>query len=202
MPDSLYARRGKPLLDAVAALAGLVVLSPLFLLIAAAVALGDPGPVFFRHERVGRGFRRFAVLKFRTMRSGTAGAPITKGGDPRVTGVGRFLRRTKLDELPQLLNVLRGEMSLVGPRPEVPRYVEEFRRDYEEILSVRPGLTDYAAIEFRDEEAVLASYPDPEEGYVREVLPAKIALYRRYLREMGLATDLRILWKTALRILA
>ena len=200
MRDSLYARFGKRALDAAASLAGLVVLSPVLLAAAAAVALLDPGPVFFAHERVGLGFRRFRVLKFRTMRAGGAGPAITTGGDPRVTAVGRFLRRTKLDELPQLLNVLAGDMSLVGPRPEVAKYVELFRADYEDILTVRPGITDFAAIEYRDEEAVLKSFPDPEKAYVEKILPDKIRLYRRYLAEMSLACDLKLILGTFLKI--
>jgi lipopolysaccharide/colanic/teichoic acid biosynthesis glycosyltransferase len=200
MRDSFYARRGKRALDAAAALAGLVVLSPVLLAAAAAVVLLDPGPVFFRHERIGLGFKPFFVLKFRTMRAGGGGPAITTGGDPRVTAVGRLLRKTKLDELPQLLNVLRGDMSLVGPRPEVAKYVELFRADYAEILSVRPGITDFAAIEYRDEEAVLRGHADPEKAYVETVLPDKIRLYRRYLAEMSLATDLKLVLGTFLKI--
>jgi lipopolysaccharide/colanic/teichoic acid biosynthesis glycosyltransferase len=201
MRGSFYARAGKRWLDAAAALAGLIVLSPLLLAVAAAVAVLDPGPVLFRQERMGLGLRPFLLYKFRTMRAGGAGPQVTAGGDPRVTPVGRFLRRTKLDELPQLFNVLRGDMSLVGPRPEVRRYVELFRGDYADILSVRPGITDYAAVEYRDEEAVLAACADPEKAYVEKVLPAKIALYRRYLGEIGFWTDLRLLAAT-LRALA
>ncbi len=198
MRADLYARGGKRAFDLAASAAGLVVLSPLLLAVAAAVVVLDPGPVFFRQTRVGRGFRSFRLFKFRTMRAAAEGTgpQVTVGGDARITAVGRILRRTKLDELPQLLNVLAGDMSLVGPRPEVPKYVELFRKDYEAVLSVRPGITDFAAIEYRDEEAVLAAYPDPEKAYVETVLPAKIALYRRYLDEIGPATDLGILFKT------
>jgi len=125
---------------------------------------------------------------------------LTSGGDARVTGVGRLLRKTKLDELPQLFNVLKGDMSLVGPRPEIAKYVDLFHAEYEEILTVRPGITDYAAIEFRNEEGLLKGYADPEAGYVLEVLPAKIDLYRRYLRERGMLTDIRILLATVRKI--
>ena len=178
------------------------VLSPLLALIALLVKLDSPGPVFFRQERIGLGFRPFRLFKFRTMAvdAPERGPAITAGGDSRVTRVGRRLRRTKFDELPQLINVLRGEMSLVGPRPEVRKYVEIFRRDYEEILAVRPGITDYAAIEFHDEEKVLARFENPEEGYVREVLPRKIALYREYLARRGFWVDLGIIFRTVLRI--
>jgi lipopolysaccharide/colanic/teichoic acid biosynthesis glycosyltransferase len=200
MPGSLYARGGKRAFDFAAALAGLALLAPFLAVVAVAIAVLDPGPVFFRQTRVGLGFRRFRLFKFRTMRAGGGGPEITTGGDSRVTPVGRLLRRTKLDELPQLLNVLAGDMSLVGPRPEVPKYVELFRADYEAVLSTRPGITDYAAIEYRDEESVLAAFPDPEKGYVEKVLPAKIALYRRYLERMSLGADLEILIKTLLKI--
>ncbi len=131
-----------------------------------------------------------------------SGALITAKGDRRITPAGRFLRRTKLDELPQLINVLAGNMSIVGPRPEVAKYVEMFRDDYyNEILAVRPGITDYAAIEFRDEETVLKRFPSPEEGYIREVLPRKIALYKKYVREMSFLTDLQLIFLTFWRII-
>lgn len=198
---SLYERRFKRLFDVAAAAAGLVVLSPILLAVAAALKLLDPGPVFFRQTRAGLGSKPFKIIKFRTMRAGCRGAEVTSGGDARVTPLGGLLRRTKLDELPQLFNVLRGDMSVVGPRPEVPRYVELFKDDYELILSVKPGITDYAAIKYRDEEAVLAAYRDPEEGYVTKVLPDKIALYRRYIAEVGLATDLRIILATVAKVI-
>ena len=200
MRDSFYARRAKRALDAAAAVAALVLLAPLLAAVGAAILILDPGPVLFRQTRVGRGFRPFQVLKFRTMRAGGGGSSITVGGDERVTPIGRLLRKTKLDELPQLLNVLRGDMSFVGPRPEVPKYVERFHAEYEAILSVRPGITDYAAIEYRDEENVLKSFPDPEKGYVEKVLPHKLELYRRYLNDMGLWTDLKIVLNTLWKI--
>ena len=199
-PMRFYERRIKRVFDVAASAAGLVVLSPVLLAVTAALKLLDPGPVFFRQTRAGLGSKPFQILKFRTMREGGAGALITSDGDARVTPLGRLLRRTKLDELPQLFNVLRGDMSVVGPRPEVPRYVELFKDDYDRILSVRPGITDYASIKYRDEEAVLASYRDPEEGYVTQVLPDKIALYRRYIEEVGFATDMRIILATAAKI--
>ena len=204
MPGDLYRTYGKRLFDAAASLSGLVLLCPLLVLIALVVKLSDGGPVLFRQVRVGRAFRPFLLLKFRTMvaDAGSRGPQVTKGGDPRITPVGRLLRKTKPDELPQLLNVLKGDMSIVGPRPEVPKYVEMFRdRHYNEILSLRPGITDYATIEFRDEETVLQRFADPEEGYVREVLPRKIELYERYLREIGFLTDLRIIALTFGKIL-
>lgn len=202
MRGSLYERHFKRAFDVAAAAAGLVVLSPVLLAVAAAMKLTDPGPVFFCQTRAGLGSKPFKIFKFRTMRAEGGGAQITSDGDARVTPLGRLLRRTKIDELPQLFNVLRGDMSVVGPRPEVPRYVELFKNDYELILSVKPGITDYAAIKYRDEEAVLAAYRDAEEGYVTKVLPDKIALYRRYIADIGFSTDMRIILATASKIVA
>jgi lipopolysaccharide/colanic/teichoic acid biosynthesis glycosyltransferase len=190
----------KRLVDVVASAAGLIALSPILVCVAAAVRLSSPGPVLFRHERIGLGGRKFKLLKFRTMSHGSVGAQITVGGDRRVTRVGRLLRRTKIDELPQLWNVLVGDMSLVGPRPEVERYVNEFAQEYHEILKVKPGITDFAAIEYRDEESVLATAMDPEAEYRRVVLPAKIGLYRKYIAEQSLWTDFTILARTAAAI--
>jgi lipopolysaccharide/colanic/teichoic acid biosynthesis glycosyltransferase len=198
MIDSLYVRYMKGLFDRTVAAVGLVVLMPLFLLVAAAIKLDSPGPVFFRQKRVGWGFSPFDLYKFRTMveNASEIGPAVTQGGDPRVTRIGRFLRRYKLDELPQLVNVLSGEMSLVGPRPEVERYVERFRQDYAGILRIRPGITDYAALAYRNEEDVLAAFADMEEGYVRVVLPGKITLYKEYISRMGFREDLKIIFQT------
>ena len=181
---------------------GLILLSPVFLVLALLVKLGSKGPVFFIQERMGRNFNSFGLLKFRTMVEGApaAGPAITAKGDPRITGVGKFLRKTKMDELPQLINVLKGDMSLVGPRPEVRKYVEAFEKDYRKILTVRPGITDFATIEYRDEEAVLAKYGNPEEGYVKEVLPQKIKLYERYLEEAGFFLDMKLIFRTLYEI--
>jgi lipopolysaccharide/colanic/teichoic acid biosynthesis glycosyltransferase len=182
--------------DVVAAATGLLLLGPVLLACAFAVKATSPGPALFTQERMGRAFRPFRLLKFRSMAHGAAGAQVTTAGDARVTPVGRVLRKTKLDELPQLINVLRGEMSLVGPRPEVRRYVEAFREDYARILEVRPGITDFAAIEYRDEEAILARSANPERAYVEEVLPAKIRLYYKYLERRSFSTDLVLIFRT------
>ncbi len=203
MQNSFYKCCGKRAFDLVASLCGLVALSPLFLLTALFIKLSDGGPVFYRQSRIGRRFKPFLLLKFRTMvvDADKSGTSITTKGDRRITPVGRFLRKAKIDELPQLLNVLLGDMSIVGPRPEVAKYVEMFRNDhYNEILTIKPGITDYAAVEFRDEEAVLTAFSSPEEGYVKEVLPHKIALYKKYLREMSLCTDLKLIFQTLWRI--
>ncbi len=194
-------RWAKRTMDVVLATTGLLVLFPAIAAIAAMVKLWSPGPVLFRQQRVGLGGRPFTILKFRSMRVGASGPSITTGTDARVTPVGRILRRTKLDELPQLWNVLVGDMSIVGPRPELERYVRLFPDAYARILTVRPGLTDFAAIEYRDEEAELGGSPDAEATYVQVVLPAKIALYHRYLDEMSIGTDFALVLRTLAALL-
>ncbi|MBX3415381.1 MAG: sugar transferase [Pirellulales bacterium] len=181
---------------------GLVLLAPLLLLVTLAVKATSPGPVLFRQERMGRGLRPFRINKFRTMvvDAPQRGAAITAGRDPRITRVGHVLRMTKIDELPQLINVLVGEMSFVGPRPEVPRYVEMFRHDYEEILRVRPGITDLASLKYRDEAALLGAAADPEAEYVEKILPDKIALAKDYIARQSLGLDLWIIVQTFLAV--
>jgi len=183
---------------------GLLLLSPLLLAMALAVKLDSPGPVFYRQERVGRHGRVFRIHKFRTMHHNPQGLglQITVGRDPRITRVGAWLRDTKLDELAQLIDVLRGTMSLVGPRPEVPRYVALYPTELRAlVLSVKPGITDLASIEFRNEGDLLSRSADPERAYVQVMLPAKLALQARYARERSLALDLRILWRTLRAVL-
>jgi lipopolysaccharide/colanic/teichoic acid biosynthesis glycosyltransferase len=177
---------------------GLLLLSPLLVAVALLVRLTSPGPVFFRQERMGRGFRPFRIYKFRSMVEDAprTGSSVTFGADPRITSVGRFLRATKIDELPQLINVLLGDMSLVGPRPEVPKYVEMFRADYEAILRVRPGITDLASIKYRNEAELLGRAEDPEKEYVAHVLPEKIRLAKEYVQDPSLWLDLMIILKT------
>lgn len=190
---------GKRLFDLVVAAAGVIVLLPVFVLIALAIKLDSPGPVFFRQQRVGRAGVPFRIHKFRTMVHDPLGRgpQVTAGADPRITRVGRFLRRTKLDELAQLVDVLQGTMSLVGPRPEVPRYVALYPEHLrEKVLSVRPGITDLASIEFRDENELLGRCADPEHEYVHVVMPRKLALAARYVDEASFATDLRLIVRT------
>lgn len=189
--------------DVGVALAGLLMLAPLLLLVALAVRCTSRGPALFRQERMGRGFRPFRINKFRTMVADAPqrGAAITAGHDPRITRVGQLLRKTKVDELPQLINVLIGEMSLVGPRPEVPRYVEMFRTDYAEVLSVRPGITDLASLKYRDETAILGAASDPDAEYVNRILPDKIALAKDYIARQSLGLDLWIILQTLLAVL-
>ncbi|HNP84216.1 MAG TPA: sugar transferase [Nitrospira sp.] len=192
----------KRLVDIVAASIGLLLLSPLFLILAALIKLDSSGPVLFRQERIGRGFIPFLIYKFRTMAAGRAneGLCITSRNDARITRVGRWLRATKLDELPQLLNVLIGDMSLVGPRPEVRHYVELFRSEYEPLLSIRPGMTDLASLKYRDEGDFLAQVEDPEAEYVTRILPDKIELGNMYLRRASLLFDLSLILNTLLRL--
>jgi lipopolysaccharide/colanic/teichoic acid biosynthesis glycosyltransferase len=192
----------KRVFDIVFALTFLVLLSPLLLVFSLLVALTSPGGAFFRQVRVGKEGRAFRLLKFRTMRQGSeARGQLTIGGrDPRVTGVGYFLRKTKLDELPQLWNVLCGDMSVVGPRPEVPRYVDLYTPEQRAVLSVRPGITGMASIDYIDENEILARASDPESAYVRDVMPAKLALDLRYVRERSFALDLRIISATIGRV--
>lgn len=187
----------KRLVDVVASAVGLVLTSPIQAAIAAAVKADSPGPAIFKQERVGKDGRRFEILKFRTMSRGAVGAAITPTGDHRVTKVGAMLRRTKLDELPQLWNVLVGDMSLVGPRPEVPHYVDLWPDDHrDKILSMRPGITDPASIEYRDEGALLAAQPDPERFYREVILPHKTAIYSAYVDSASPSLDLEILLRT------
>jgi lipopolysaccharide/colanic/teichoic acid biosynthesis glycosyltransferase len=193
----------KRLFDLLLSSLGLLVLAPLLLLIALLIKLDSPGPVMFRQERVGRYGQPFRIHKFRTMRHGPAGQglQITVGADRRITRVGGFLRASKLDELPQLLDVWLGDMSLVGPRPEVPRYVAHYPADVrDKVLSVRPGITDIASIEYRDESAVLARAADPEHAYIHEVLPHKLALAAQYVDRSSVGLDLWLIWRTLVAI--
>ncbi len=200
MSTSAIYQPAKRLIDIMGAAAGLALLSPVFVAVGLAVRLSSPGPIFFKQERLGRFGRPFAIYKFRTMRQAVlpkeSASQVTAAGDARISDIGRFLRKYKLDELPQLVNVLTGEMSLVGPRPEVERYARHYPVEYERILAVRPGITDLAALAFRNEEEILARSPEPERLYVAEVLPAKIRLYFRYLDEQSLRTDMLILFRT------
>jgi len=192
----------KRALDIVASGAALLVLSPVLAVIAAIIKLDSPGPVLFRQERVGRNFKPFVIFKFRTMVAAAdrIGAPITYGADPRISRVGRVLRQFKLDELPQLFNIIKGDMSLVGPRPEVPRYVQFYAREFASVLQVRPGLTDLASLKYRDEAALLGRAENPEQEYLLRVLPDKLQLANEYIRRASLSFDLTLIAKTLFRI--
>lgn len=192
----------KRALDIIVSVVTLVILSPLFLCISLAILVTMGWPIFFRQTRIGKNSKAFKIVKFRTMvkKADKLGLPITTGGDPRITPVGRFLRSTKLDELPQFLNVLWGQMSLVGPRPEVPRYVRMYSRKQMRVLSVKPGLTDPATIAFRNEESILARYDDPEKAYVEEIMPEKLRLNLAYIERASFFGDVTLLFRTFVRL--
>lgn len=192
---------GKRLFDAAVSALGLILLSPLLLLACAAVRLTSRGPAIFRADRVGRGGRVFRIWKFRTMRTGAAGPRITGADDSRVTAVGRWLRRSKIDELPQLVNVLRGEMSLVGPRPEDPYYVALYTAEQRRVLAVRPGITSEASIRFRREESLLAG-EDWERRYRTEILPEKLRQEIGAIESWSFRRDLGVIAKTIFSLLS
>ena len=181
---------------------GLVLCSPLFLVVAALIKWDSKGSVFFKQQRIGKNFRPFSIYKFRSMVQDAPekGALISVANDARITRVGHVLRKAKIDELPQVINVLKGEMSVVGPRPEVRRYVELFRKDYDEILKVRPGITDLASLKYRDEAAVLSKACDPENEYQLKVLPEKIRLAKEYIRRSSLLFDLQLILRTLVKL--
>lgn len=194
----------KRLFDIVCSFIGLLILLPLFILISLAIVLGSRGGIFYLQSRVGKNNRDFKLFKFRTMRSGSdkKGLLTVGGRDPRITAIGYYLRRYKLDELPQLLNVLLGSMSLVGPRPEVRKYVDLYTEEQRKVLLVKPGITDYASLQYFSENDLLAASNDPEHTYIHEIMPAKLALNKTYISEAGLVTDLRIIARTLKRIVS
>lgn len=199
-----YNKYGKRLFDLAAAFCGIIVLSPLFIIISIVVKVTSKGPILFKQERMGTNFKPFNIYKFRSMVAGAEnkGPGVTCVTDSRITPIGRFLRKTKLDELPQLFNVLFGHMSLVGPRPEIEKFVEKAKSEYHHILSVKPGITDFAAIEYRDEEKIMSQFSDKEKAYIEKVMPTKIGLYKKYIESQNFSTDCKIILKTFKRILS
>ena len=195
---NLYQQFGKRAFDFIAASFGGITISPIFIVLAMAVKWSSKGPVFYKQERIGKGFQPFIMYKFRSMvvNNASKNQLVTATGDPRITTVGKFLRRYKLDELPQLFNVIRGDMSLVGPRPEVMRYIEHYKVDYEKILQVKPGITDNAAIAFKHEEKILAEYDNSEVAYIKKILPMKIRLYHDYISKISFIGDIKLILKT------
>lgn len=193
----------KRLFDIVLSLFGLLLLSPVLIITAIFIKKGDSGPVFYRGVRVGRYGRLFRIFKFRTMvvNAEKLGGPSTADDDPRLTKAGKFIRKYKLDELPQLINVLKGEMSLVGPRPEVPFYVNMFTEEEKAILSVCPGITDWASLWDSDEGAILAGCSDPEKVYMEKIRPGKIRLQLKYVRGYSFWVDLGIIFQTLFKII-
>ena len=188
----------KRLFDILASFIGIILLSPVLLLISLAVVLTSGFPIFYLQTRVGKNNIDFKLFKFRSManNSDKKGLLTVGGRDPRITPVGYFLRKFKLDELPQLFNVLFGTMSLVGPRPEVRKYVDMYNEEQKKVLSVQPGITDYASLDYINENELLAKSSDPEETYIKEVMPAKLQLNLKYINEAGLGTDLKLIFKT------
>jgi lipopolysaccharide/colanic/teichoic acid biosynthesis glycosyltransferase len=194
----MYLSFGKRAFDIVATLCGGVLLLPIVIPIALWIKFGSKGPLFYIQKRVGKDFKEFDLYKFRSMvvDADKKGPSVTSGDDPRITKVGKIIRRTKIDELPQLINVLKGDMSLVGPRPEVMKFVEQKKQEYKKVLSVKPGITDNAAIEFRDEESIMEQYEDKEKAYIDIILPQKIKLYYKYIDNIGFLEDIKLILKT------
>lgn len=192
----------KRVFDFMASLLGLLILSPILLVTAIFIKIDSRGPIFFKQKRVGKNKETFEIYKFRTMVTDAEkmGKQITVGNDRRITRIGKVIRKCKLDELPQLINVLKGEMSLVGPRPEVPRYVELYDEYQEQILLVKPGITDYASIKFINENEILGASSDPEEEYIKEIMPNKIELNMQYINNFSIFEDIRLILKTILYI--
>jgi len=199
-----YNPRIKRLADLVLSATALLLLSPLFVIIAVLIFIDSKGPPFFVQERIGKGMVPFRLIKFRSMTHQLSrfGDNFEPGDKSRATKIGKLLRKTKLDELPELLNVLKGDMSIVGPRPEVKKYVWFYREDYEEILRVRPGLSDFASIKYRNEEDILAARSNPEDYYVHEILPDKLRLAKQYVRNISFGTDSWVIRKTLNSLLA
>lgn len=193
----------KRIFDIFVSAVALIILSPFFLIIALIIIVGSPGPVFFLQERVGKNSIPFKIIKFRTMITDAEkyGKQLTVGNDARITKIGKLLRATKLDELPQLINIFIGSMSFVGPRPEVPRYVALYNNQQKTILSVKPGLTDLASIEYRHESERLAEAEDPEHTYIHEIMPHKIELNQKYIATISVFHDIIILCKTVWAVL-
>jgi len=191
----------KRIFDIISATLVLVFCSPLFIVVSIWIVLDSRGGVFYKQIRVGKNQKEFGLLKFRSMRpNADKSGQLTVGYDNRVTKVGRFIRRYKLDELPQLINIIKGEMSVVGPRPEVPKYVRMYSPEQLKVLSVLPGLTDYASLEYLDEQKILGEADDPEKKYIEEVMPAKLQLNLNYISDRSLKVDFQLIFKTIFKI--
>lgn len=193
----------KRLFDLSFALIGLILISPLLFIVILVIALDSRGGVFYRQIRVGRYEKDFYLLKFRTMHPNAEqkGLLTIGGRDPRITRCGYYLRKYKLDELPQLINILKGDMSLVGPRPEVRKYVDLYTEDQKKVLCVRPGITDYASIEYVNENELLAQATDPEKTYIEQIMPSKLRLNQKYILKNNIGIDLKIIVQTIFKII-
>lgn len=193
----------KRIFDFIISFFALLILIPFFLIISLIIILDSSGNIFYRQERVGKSGKLIKLFKFRTMHSGAHKKGLLTIGvkDPRITRAGYYLRKYKLDELPQLFNVLTGDMSLVGPRPEVKKYTDLYNMHQKQVLSVKPGITDYASIEFSNENDLLAIEPDPEDAYIKKIMPAKLDLNLKYIRERNFYTDIKIIFLTLKKII-
>ncbi|MGL5574629.1 sugar transferase [Cetobacterium sp.] len=191
----------KRLFDLVLSICGILFLLPFFIIVSVLIKLDSDGDVIFKQTRVTKGGKEFKIFKFRTMRTDTEKqGQITIGADSRITSIGNFLRKTKLDELPQLFNIVMGDMSFVGPRPEVPKYVRMYTKDQRDILKVRAGITDYASIYFSNESEILGKQKDPEKFYIEKIMPYKIELNKKYIKEAGLIVDIKIIFLTVFKV--
>lgn len=191
----------KRLFDLVLSICGILFLLPFFIIVSILIKLDSDGDIIFKQIRVTKDGREFKIFKFRTMRPNTEKqGQITVGADNRITSIGKFLRKTKLDELPQLFNIVMGDMSFVGPRPEVPKYVAMYTKEQKEILKVRAGITDYASIYFSNESEILGEQKDPEKFYIEKIMPYKIKLNEKYIKEAGLITDIKIIFLTIFKV--
>jgi len=193
----------KRLFDLFFSLIWVIVLSPLLLIIAILIKISSPGTVFYRGLRAGKDFKPFKIFKFRTMKAEAEklGGPSTAGDDPRLTRIGKFLKKWKIDELPQLLNVIKGEISLVGPRPEVLEYAKLYQGEEKIVYTIKPGITDFASLWDVHEEEILKGSPDPEKTYLEKIRPEKVKLQMKYVKEMSLYTDIKIIWRTFLKLI-
>lgn len=200
---NIFNRTIKRLFDILASGIGIIILSPVLLIIALRIKTGSDGPIFFKQVRVGKDGKEFEILKFRTMvvDAEKMGRQITVGADNRITKVGGFLRKYKLDELPQLFNVFKGDMSLVGPRPEVPRYVKLYTEEQRKVLNVKPGITDLASIRYRDENELLGQAENPDEFYINTIMPDKLALNLEYINKSNVFYDIYIIIETIIKCL-
>lgn len=193
----------KRLFDLFFSLIGLIILSPLFFIISILIIIDSKGSIFYKQKRVGNNNRDFSLIKFRTMKTGAdmQGLLTVGSKDSRVTKTGYFLRKHKLDELPQLINILKGDMSFVGPRPEVRKYIELYDERQKQVLKVKPGLTDYASLEYINESEILSKAANPEKVYIEKIMPAKLELNLKYITESGIKTDMKIIYNTLRKIL-
>ena len=194
----------KRLFDIICSLTGIIILLPVFIIIALLIVMDSKGGIFYRQVRVGKNNKDFFLLKFRTMQTGSDKKGLLTVGskDSRVTRMGYYLRKYKLDELPQLFNVLFGSMSLVGPRPEVRKYVDLYNTEQQKVLLAKPGITDYASIEYANENEILAKATNPEQTYITEIMPHKLSLNLKYIHEQGLITDIKIIFRTIGKIVS